>query len=61
MTPSSDPLGRHAGKPRTKGVGRTVFAPLGRQVNIPFYARNRMRIWGNHDMINITESVIEAV
>jgi hypothetical protein len=35
-----------------EGMDKTYGIP---QVNIPFFARNRMRIWGNHDMINITE------
>ena len=35
-----------------EGMDKTYGIP---QVNIPFYARSRMRIWGNHDMINITE------
>merc|ERR1712070_1343092 len=35
-----------------EGMDKTYGIP---QVNIPFYARNRLRIWGNHDMINLTE------
>merc|ERR1712124_222522 len=42
------------GKPHRipEGLAGTYGIP---QVNIPFYARNRMRIWGNHDMVNHTE------